>query len=110
MHPTVNSSAEAIPVQIPGAPHVVAQMTTGQVKKFTASDALDRAWRTFKTGVGIDIAIAVVIVLAPAFTNIEWTKTYWLVLASQLGKSVLQAIVSYYYRKLKTPKVGVQVK
>lgn len=107
----VTAPSLQVPVNLgSGATAPIAKMTESQVKRFTAADAWDRAWRTFKTGVGLDIGIALVIVLVPAFTDIHWTPLWWTALLSALGKSVLQAVASYYYRKWVTPKVGVKVK
>lgn len=101
---------KSIPVQITPGVRTVAQMTDVQAKAYVRRDAWDRAWRTLKTGVGVDIAVAVVLALLPVLTGIEWTSTYWIVLASAVGKGVIQAVVSYYYRKLVAPKVGVKLK
>jgi hypothetical protein len=69
------------------------------------ADAANRAWRTFAQGLLFDVAVAVVAVLVTAFTSIEWTSTYWLALASSLGKTILVAVVSYAARKLTPPAV-----
>jgi hypothetical protein len=69
------------------------------------ADAKNRAWRTFAQGLLVDVAVAVVLVLVVAFgANIEWTPTYWLALASTLGKTVLLSAVSYASRKLVPPQ------
>jgi hypothetical protein len=85
------------------------RMTEKEVTRFRLADAMDRAWRTFKSGIGLDIAIAVAIVVAPAVTNLEWTPTYWTVLGTAVAKSVLTAVTSYVLRRKSTPKVGLQV-
>jgi hypothetical protein len=73
----------------------------------TAADASNRAWRTFFQGLLFDVAVAVVLALTVAFAaDIEWTPTYWLALASSLGKTVLVAAVSYASRKLVPPAVS----
>jgi hypothetical protein len=70
------------------------------------ADAANRAWRTFAQGLLFDVAVAVVAVLVTAFSSsIEWTSTYWLALASSLGKTILVAVVSYAARKLTPPAV-----
>lgn len=76
---------------------------------YTDRDAKNRAWRTVVVGLGIDVATALVIVLLPLVSSIEWTPAYWLWLASLAGKSIVQPIVSYFFRLLVKPKVGVQV-
>lgn len=85
------------------------RLTPKEAQKFKLADAMDRAWRTFKSGIGLDIAIAVAVVLAPAITNLEWTPVYWAVLGTAIAKSVLTAVTSYVLRRKSTPKVGLQV-
>lgn len=70
-------------------------------------DARDRAVRTFLWGLLIDVGTAIVVILLPAFSNIEWTKVYWLTLLGLLGKSVLSAVVAYFARFLIKP-VGTE--
>lgn len=69
-------------------------------------DARLRAVRAFAWGLLIDIAVAVTLVMVTAVTAIEWTSVYWLALAGTLGKSVIQAVVTYFARKLLPPKLG----
>jgi hypothetical protein len=68
-----------------------------------ARDASIRAFRTFVQGLGIDVAIAVVIVLLPVVSNVEWTRLYWLTVAGLVGKTVVMAVVSYAARRLVPP-------
>lgn len=103
--------AEVVPVT--GADgHTVATATLSQTtaRQFVLADAMDRAWRTFKSGVGIDIAIAVALAVAPLITSLEWTPVYWGILGTTVAKSVIQAVVSYVLRRNSAPKVGLQVK
>lgn len=67
------------------------------------ADARNRAWRTLLQGLGIDVAVAVVAVLTPLLTNIEWTQAFWLGVAGLVGKSVVQAVVAYVARKVVPP-------
>lgn len=60
--------------------------------------------RAFFIGLGLDVAVAVTLVLLSAFNAIEWTSTYWVALGSTLGKSMLQAVVAFFARKLLPPK------
>ena len=69
----------------------------------TKIDAKDRAWRTLVTGLCIDVAVAVVIVLAMAFANIEWTPAYWIALGSAVGKTILQTGAAYLMRMFVKP-------
>lgn len=68
-------------------------------------DAKDRAWRTFLQGLGIDVAIAVTVVLALAFTDIQWTAEYWFALGGSLGRTVLQSGVAYVMRVFVKPRL-----
>lgn len=69
----------------------------------THTDAKDRAWRTFIQGLGIDVGVAVVLVLAVAFTKIEWTPAYWQGLGLSLGRTILQTGVAYLMRVFVKP-------
>lgn len=102
---------ETVPVVVePGVDAAQVTLSTGQVRRFVLADALDRAWRTFKSGIGIDIALGVAIAAAPLISGLEWTKLYWAVFGTSVAKSVLQAVVSYWLRRRSTPKTGLQVK
>jgi hypothetical protein len=68
------------------------------------ADARNRSFRTYVQGFAIDVATALVLVLALAFTNIEWTPEYWVALGLTSAKSVLQAGAAYLMRMLVTPK------
>lgn len=70
-----------------------------------AADAKDRAWRTFLQGMGIDVAIAVTLVLAIAFTDIKWTAEYWTALGLSVGRTLLQTCVSYVMRVFVKPRL-----
>lgn len=71
----------------------------------TQADARDRAWRTFIQGLGIDVTIAVTLVLVVAFKDIEWTPTYWIALGSSLGRTILQSAVAYVMRVFVKPRL-----
>lgn len=68
------------------------------------ADARERSLRSLVQGLALDVAVAVVLVLATAFNEIEWTPTYWKLLGLTLAKSVLQAGASYGMRVLVKPK------
>lgn len=67
-------------------------------------DARERSFRSLLQGLGVDISIAAVLVLATFIGTLEWTPTYWKVLGLTLAKSVIQAAVSYLMRFYVTPK------
>lgn len=84
-------------------------VTPTEETNYRQDDAKSRAWRTVMVGLGIDVATGLVLVLLPLVSNIEWTEAYWITLGSLAAKSVLQAVVSYFFRLLVKPKVGLQV-
>lgn len=73
------------------------------LQRATNRDARVRALRSFMWGLLIDVGVAITLILLTAFTSIEWTSTYWIGLGLTLAKSVLQAIVAYFARKLLPP-------
>lgn len=78
-------------------------MTTPGEAAVTKLDAKDRAWRTFLQGLAIDVGVAVVLVLAVAFTKIEWTLLYWQGLGLSLSRTILQSGVAYLMRVFVKP-------
>jgi heme/copper-type cytochrome/quinol oxidase subunit 4 len=71
------------------------------------ADAAERSVRSFIQGFLLDVAVATILVLATAFSAIEWTPTYWKLLGLTLAKSVLQAAVSYFMRMVVVPRRSV---
>lgn len=71
----------------------------------TEADAKNRAWRTLGQGLLLDVATVIVVALAAAMTDVQWTREYWLGVAALLGKSVVQSIISYFARKVVPPAV-----
>jgi len=69
-------------------------------------DARVRAVRSFMWGLLIDVTVAITLVMVTAVSSVEWTSVYWLALAGTLGKSVLQAVVTYFARKFLPPSNG----
>lgn len=67
-------------------------------------DAAERSLRSLAQGLALDILVAVVLVLATAVGDIEWTPTYWKLLGLTLAKSVIQAGVSYLMRMFVAPR------
>ena len=69
------------------------------------ASALERAIRTFKTGIGIDIGVAVAMALLAWLPDADISnRTAWLILAGTLVKTILQAAASYVVRLKSTPK------
>jgi hypothetical protein len=74
-----------------------------QNERITNRDARVRGLRSLMWGLLIDVSVAVVLVLVTAFTSIEWTALYWSALGLTLSKTILQAIVAFFARKLLPP-------
>lgn len=72
-------------------------------KRIELRDARIRAVRSFMWGLFLDVSSFVVVVLVTAFTNIEWTREYWVALGLLLAKTVLQSGVAYLARRLFPP-------
>ena len=68
------------------------------------ADARNRTWRTFVQGLAIDVSVAVVVVLAAAFSTIDWTPRYWALLGASLARTVLQSGVAYLMRMWVAPR------
>lgn len=69
----------------------------------TTADARNRAWRTFLQGLLVDVGAVLAAVLVVALGDVEWTQTYWIGVASLVGKTVITAVVSYVARKTVPP-------
>lgn len=64
------------------------------------ADAQNRALRSFVQGLGIDVLVAIGLVLATTFDGANgWGDLEWSILAFSLLKSVVQACASYVMRK-----------
>lgn len=68
------------------------------------ADARNRSFRSLVQGLALDVSVAVVLVLATAFSNLEWTPTYWKLLGLTVAKSILQSGASYLMRVLVAPR------
>lgn len=87
-------------------------MATGAHEASTASqwkflDALDRAWRTFYTLVGVDMLLA----LGNGLTQVlqekdPMTGAFWQFVLLLLIKTVIAAVASFLLRYARQPKVA----
>ena len=69
-------------------------------------DALDRAWRTFYTLVGVDLLLALGNGLTQALNEKDpFTGAFWQFVVLLAVKSVLAAVASFLLRYAKQPKV-----
>jgi len=70
------------------------------------ADARNRGVRTFLQGLGIDIAVALVITLGPLLvgSDFAFSRDYGLTLGLLAAKTVVTAVVSYVTRKLLPPQ------
>jgi hypothetical protein len=68
------------------------------------ADAKNRGVRTLLTGLAIDVAVGVALVLAAYFASANsWGDLEWAILAFSLAKSVVQAVCSFILRKFLDP-------
>lgn len=64
------------------------------------ADASNRGWRTFVTGLAIDVTVGVALVLVTLvgpWSN--WGDVQWAILSFSIFKSVLQAVCAYVLRR-----------
>jgi heme/copper-type cytochrome/quinol oxidase subunit 4 len=66
-------------------------------------DAEVRGWRSFMQGLGIDVVVAITVFLVTVIADLEWTRTYWIMVGLGLARSVVQGIVAYFARKFIKP-------
>lgn len=79
-------------------------MNTDSTPPPVEADARNRGWRTFVQGLGLDIAAGVITALvAGTVSGIEWTRLYWVALGLAVAKSAIQAVISYFARKMVPP-------
>jgi heme/copper-type cytochrome/quinol oxidase subunit 4 len=70
----------------------------------TGQAARTHGLRMFLIGLGLDVAVAGTVFLVSVISDLEWTRTYWLMLGLGLAKSCVQGVVGYFARKWITPK------
>lgn len=69
-------------------------------KKMLNRDARNRALRTFMTGLGVDVTVAVALVLLTFVGPLGgWGEVQWSLLSFSLAKSVTQAGASFVLRR-----------
>jgi hypothetical protein len=88
---------------VPSAVGATYNHTDEYADEQTSRDARERAVRTFFQGLGIDVGVALLLVLATTFTDIDWTGAYWTTLGLLLAKTFLQSVVSNLVRRLVPP-------
>ena len=76
------------------------------VETATYKDWASKLWgvRTFLMGLGLDVAIGVTLYLVTVIGNLEWTRTYWVVLGLGVARSAIMSAVAYLARRLLPPK------
>lgn len=68
------------------------------------ADATNRGVRSFLTGLAIDVAVGVALVLGTfVVTADSWGTVQWAVLSFSLAKSVVQAVCAYVLRRFLDP-------
>lgn len=67
---------------------------------YLTADATNRSVRTFLTGLAIDVAVGVALVLGTYFVNKNtWGDVEWLLLSFSLFKSFVQAAAAFILRR-----------
>lgn len=76
-------------------------MTTSTKKaQLVEADAQNRAVRTFVTGLGIDVLVAIALTIIAVFASADgWGTLEWFAISFSFAKSILQAIASYILRR-----------
>lgn len=63
------------------------------------TDATNRGWRSFLQGLGIDVVVAVALVLSTFWVGVNgWGDIQWAILSFSVVKSIVQAIAAYVMR------------
>lgn len=76
------------------------------VETTTYKNWASKLWgvRTFFMGLGLDVAVGVTLYLVTVIGQLEWTRTYWVVLGLGVARSAIFAAVAYLARRLLPPK------
>jgi vacuolar-type H+-ATPase subunit I/STV1 len=69
-------------------------------------DWASKLWgvRTVLQGLALDVGVGVTLFLLTVIGNLEWTRTYWILLGLGVAKSAIQAVVAYMARRLLPPQ------
>lgn len=79
-------------------------------KALLKADAKNRALRSFLQGLGIDVAVAVALVLLTVFKDADsWGAVQWTILSFTLFKTVVQSCASYVMRMWVDRKANVLI-
>lgn len=79
-------------------------MADHRVTTATTQDATNRAWRSFLQGLGIDVLVAVSMLVYTIFDEAEaWGQLEWGVIGFSLLKTVLVAVASFVMRRFMDP-------
>lgn len=86
---------------IPLSPTITATTLSG--KQLTIASAKNRSWRTFLSGMGLDIVFALVAVVGTLGNVNFFSKAGWITLGVLVIKTVIQTAISYVARIKITP-------
>lgn len=77
---------------------------TGYNRALLKADASNRSVRTFLTGLAIDIAVGLALVLAVTFADANaWGDLEWAIIGFSFAKSIAQAVAAYVLRQFLDP-------
>ena len=82
------------------------RLDTQPVETPTYNSWASRLWgvRTVVQGLLLDIGVGVTLFLVTVIGDLEWTRTYWVLLGLGVAKSAIQAVVAYMVRRLLPPR------
>lgn len=72
-----------------------------RTKELLVADARNRAWRTFLQGLGLDVLVAVALVVYQVASDPK--PIVWLAVGASLGRSIAQAAAAYVMRRWLDP-------
>ena len=88
-------------------------MTTNNIPPTLPEVAKKRGWQTLVTGLGVDVTVALALVLTttvvPAMESWESVVTAWPVWLLVALRSVVQAVAAWAIRRWAAPSAGTEV-
>lgn len=81
-------------------------LTQQPVETLAYRDWAAKLWgvRTVIQGLLLDVGVGVTLFLLMVIGNLEWTRTYWVLLGLGVARSAIQAVVAYMARRLLPPR------
>lgn len=70
------------------------------------ADAKTRAWWTFLVSLGLDVAATVAAFLVTVIGDLEWTRTWWIMVGLGIARSIITGMATYFIRRFIKPAVS----